>query len=202
MHALTRHVLGLLAASAMSPAFAQRPCEWRDAAWPEDRAAIETAIGQARDFAKAFTPENADIATARGLLARATSPHALGDIGGQWRVRSIQVHSDFAYAYPYFNARIHRDGCGWAFAKTTGSQRRSGVLRPIKGDQRALAFLGGAYVNDDPVLAYSRIADRSARSGNESDTVGRLVRIGPRELLLILDVDPRRSGFELYQLKR
>lgn len=202
MRPMIRLVPALIAAFTLAPALAQDRCHWRAVAWQDDRAAIETGLESARAFAGEFSPVNADIRIARGLLDRARSPQKLGDIAGAWQVRSIQVHDDFAYAYPYFKARIGRDRCGWTFAKTSGSQRRSGVLRSIAGEQHALAFLGGAYVNDDPVLAYSRIANRNVSAGADSDTSGRLVRIGLRELLMILDVDPSRGAFELYHLRR
>lgn len=202
MHPPTRITLSLLAALVIAPASAQTRCDWREAAWPEDRAAITTGLDTARDLATRFTPANAGSHAARGLLDRAMAPRALGDIAGQWQVRSIQLHDDFAYEYPYFKARIGRERCGWTVAKTTGSQRRNGVLLGTAGEQHALAFLGGSTVNDDPVRAYSRIADPNAQVAAESDSTGRLVRFGRRELLLILDVEQGRGGFELYHLKR
>lgn len=194
----------LVLALATTPAAARPGCDWRTVAWPGDIRAIETGLEAARDSARAFTPANAGSRTARALLERAMQPQRLGDITGTWQVRSIQVNPDhdFAYAYPFFRARIGRDACGFTFAKTTGSQRRTGVLRAIAGESRALAFLGGSTVNDDAARAYSRMADPRATAQAPSDTQGRLVRIGARELLMVMDVAPASGRFELYHLKR
>lgn len=198
------HRLGfaLTLSVAAWPALARDRCDWRAVAWPGDQRAVETGLDLARDVSDGIASSNPDIRAIRALLDRARAPQRLGDISGAWQVRSLQVSTghDFAYAYPFFKARIARDRCGWTFAKTTGSQRRTGVLRAIDGAPRALAFLGGATVNNDPIRAYSRIANPRASTQAESDTQGRLVRIGPRELLLVLDVRPDR--FELYHLKR
>lgn len=198
------HRLGfaLTLSLAAWPALARDRCDWRAVAWPGDQRAVETGLDLARDVSDGIASSNPDIRAIRALLDRARSPQRLGDISGAWQVRSLQVSTghDFAYAYPFFKARIARDRCGWTFAKTTGSQRRTGVLRAIDGAPRALAFLGGATVNNDPIRAYSRIANPRATTQAESDTQGRLVRIGPRELLMVLDVRPDR--FELYHLKR
>ena len=167
------HRLGfaLTLSLAAWPALARDRCDWRAVAWPGDQRAVETGLDLARDVSDGIASSNPDIRAIRALLDRARTPQRLGDISGAWQVRSLQVSTghDFAYAYPFFKARIARDRCGWTFAKTTGSQRRTGVLRAIDGAPRALAFLGGATVNNDPIRAYSRIAIRyDERSGTLS----------------------------------
>lgn len=134
------------------------------------------------------------------LLQRAERPQPLGEIAGAWQVRSVQLHSSdapsgfgFVHAYPYFRASIERTAeCGYHFAKTSGSQRRSGGLYAMSDMPDALAFLGMQTVNEDPALAY--------RGDSEHASAGRLIRIGTDELLMILDATPER--FELYQLRR
>ncbi|MDP1587806.1 MAG: DUF4893 domain-containing protein [Prosthecobacter sp.] len=76
---------------------------------------------------------------------------------GNWKVRSIQSRrfEEGAFLYPWFKAEIKEtNGRALFFAKTTGSQRRSGLLLPtMKG---GWVFLGGVAMNDDPQTSYSR----------------------------------------------
>jgi uncharacterized protein DUF4893 len=188
----------LLAANATA---AER-CNWKSIALPRHQAMVEVEVTPllARIPTQSDDPEfisGADLA--RTLLERARKPQPLGSIEGDWRVRSIQVHADFAYAYPAFKARVDKAACGYRFAKTSGSQRRSGFLWPIAGDARQLAFLGASTVNDDPPLDYDP-RRQSADGFDYTNSAGRLLRTGANELLLILDADSRR--FELYQLTR
>lgn len=186
------------AALALGTASAGRASGWRDHTQGDDRLRIERALDQAAGIRPDDDPYPRDFATARALLKRAERPQSLGDITGRWRVRSIQVNPHGTFAYPFFAASIARERGELRFAKTTGSQRRSGVLLPA-GDGRSLVFLGGTTVNDEAPVAYSRIAHpRSAP--RDSDSVGRLVRIGARELLMVLDASPDR--YELYHLVR
>ncbi|GAB2515602.1 DUF4893 domain-containing protein [Lysobacter humi (ex Lee et al. 2017)] len=200
MHrASARFALFVLAAVlAMGPAAAGGGGTWRRQVHADDIPRIERALA----LAERVRPEQGaypeDFARARELLRRAARPQPLGDVVGRWRVRSLQVNAHGTFAYPFFAASIARDGARLRFAKTSGSQRRSGLLLP-SGDGRSLAFIGGATVNDEPPVAYSRIDDPGA-APRESDSVGRLVRIGPRELLLVLDPAPDR--YELYHLAR
>lgn len=185
---------------------ASRACDWEAAATPEHRDSVRTALQPmvllVDGMSGASGADAASRQAALDLLRRAERPLPLGSIVGNWKVRSIQVHGadarpgfDFAYAYPYFKAAIQRTGgCGYRFAKTTGSQRRTGILYPMAESRNELAFLGAATVNDDPAREYD------PRGDAEHASVGRLLRTGKNELLLILDAEPTR--FELYQLRR
>lgn len=194
--------LFLLLASSIATGAGAR--DWRTLAWPQDVDRIERAVTIARSSLP--TEPNGDEAAtlAIALLARARQPMPLGTIEGRWLVRSIQMQGATGYAYPFFNAKIARQGREHRFIKTTGSQRRNGVLLGIDLDKRALAFIGESTVNDDPIRGYGRLAgSRSPDPSNgdgSGDSVGRLIRIGPSELLMILDADTR--GYELYHLKR
>ncbi|WP_242786253.1 hypothetical protein [Xanthomonas translucens] len=128
-------------------------------------------------------------ALARMLLQRAQSPQLPGKLEGRWKVRSIQVGQHFAYASPYFKARIARDPCGYRLSKT------GGTLSPLAKDRREFAFLGTSTVNDNPQEHY---APGNVSDGTNGNSVGRLVALGPDELLLILDSNDK--SFELYQL--
>lgn len=177
-------------------------CNWKSIALPRHQAMVESKVTPllARVPTQSDDPEFISGAgLARTLLERAGKPQTLGRIEGSWRVRSIQVHEGFAYAYPAFKARIDKTACGYRFAKISGSQRRTGFLWPIAGDTRQLAFLGANTVNDEPPLDYDP-RRQSADGFEHINSAGRLLRTGANELLLILDADDRR--FELYQLTR
>ncbi len=193
-------VAGLWALLAPLSALAAPGCDWNSTASAADRAAVTVS---AHSLQQAIAPHYDDAdqedgaALARTLLQRAQSPQALGKLEGRWKVRSVQVDRGFAYAYPYFKAEITRAPCGYRLSKTSGSQRRSGTLFPLAADSRELAFLGASTVNDEPADAY---APGNASDGTHGNSVGRLVALGPNELLLILDGSA--DGFELYQLIR
>lgn len=206
--------LMLVAAWLLLPAIASAAaCEsWASIVLPADRPALTTPVQQVLDqlparplsaSAEYLADETAALDEARFLLQRALHPLPLGDIQGAWRVRSIQVGRTDAYAYPYFAGRIDRSACGFRFSKTRGSQRRHGLLLPMADDDRALAFLGAATVNDDPTRPYgpdNRLLSEPAGPDGPVNSVGRLLRVGPHTLLILLDAND--NGFELYRLER
>lgn len=203
MHRLSHILLSILLAAAPVSAFAYanvqtHQCNWQSEARQEHRTTVRIPLADVSAFLDEVQGDGVDkasIATARGLLRRARSPLPLGAIEGRWKVRSIQVDRGFAYAYPFFNARISRlSDCDYRFAKISGSQRRAGTLYPLDDDKRQLAFLGASTVNNDPVRAYD------VDSASEYNSAGRLLRIGRNELLMVLDAGD--DGFELYHLKR
>ena len=185
-------------APAVPAAAAPTSTDWRDQLWPAHRDAVlaRPRIVLADDAAQDHLAVASD---ARALLVRADHPQPLGEIGGAWRARSLQFGTYGAFGYPWFAAEITTTGGIQRFTKTTGSQRRSGRLVP--GDTPdTRVFIGGAAVNNDPIPPYSLDANASAEEPVASDSVGRLVRIGPSDLLMVLDVDGSR--FELYHLQR
>lgn len=174
------------------------PCDWTALALPRHRAMAETTPQALLD---ALAEAGGDIAPLRDLLQHPAL--ALGDIEGAWRVRSLQFDGETVYAYPYFQARVSADACGHAFAKTTGSQRRSGQLYPVAGDDTRLAFLGASTVNDDPPRAYEPARSPQSQRFGEENSAGVLYRIGAGELVMLLDADPDAGGrFEVYHLRR
>lgn len=178
-------------------------CDWEALARSEDRGRVAMKFDDAHRRLGSLRGDGLDQASkdaALELLKRAEAPAALGSITGRWKIRSLQFADhpgtyDFGYAYPFFQARIDDPaGCGLRFAKTSGSQRRSGNLYPIGHQPRTLAFLGTKTVNDEGPGKYD------LRTANPANTAGRLVRLDADELLMMLDYDGR--GFELYHFKR
>lgn len=183
-----------------------QPCDWKELARSEDRGRVAMKFDDAYRRIGSLRGEGLDQASkdaALELLRRAEAPAAPGSITGRWKIRSLQFTDhpgtyDFGYAYPFFQARIDKAdsqrGCGLTFAKTSGSQRRSGNLYPMGHDPQTLAFLGAKTVNDEGPGQYD------PRTANPANTAGRLVRLDEDELLMMLDYDGR--GFELYHFKR
>ncbi len=187
------------------------PCDWQARLQDEDRPALqvtpEFALQRIEDDYD-DADQSAGAGLARELLQRARTPLPVGDIGGRWKIRSIQVSTrssgmSFAYAYPNFAATIERNDCGFDFAKTTGSQRHGGQLYALDGDERRLLLLGTAVVNRQPLRAYGpdNLSSSAGSDGEHAqNSVGHLWRIGPQMLVLLVDADER--GFNLYQLTR
>lgn len=150
-----------------------------------------------RDLADHVPRDTADARMMRTLLRRPSLP--LGNIDGPWRVRSLQSAHGDVFGYPFFAGEIRPHPCGHAFAKTAGSQRRSGILhRDAKPDR--LAFLGTQTVNDEPPRAYDPAWPEEAQWPGHANSAGFLVRIGPDELLMVLEAHTER--LEVYHLQR
>lgn len=126
------------------------------------------------------------------LLKRGRPGVAAEELPGEWKVRSIQAGNLGIFSYPFFNAKIREVAGMLVFEKTSGSQRRSGLLLPLGNH---FALVGGKTVNDEPQRPYSNLGGE-----RESDTIGTLVKIGPGELLILLDISD--SNFEIYHLKK
>lgn len=176
-------------------------CDWDALARHVDYVAIEAVSDELEAIINSIskTPDtDEDAQLARTLLRRAWNPWPLGNITGQWRIRSIQSDGFGVFTYPAFRARIDAPGrCGQFFQKMTGSQLRAGYLYPIAG-REAMAFLGRTMNEYDPQKVY--VSDQD----NPGNTAGQLIRIGANELLMVMDVRLSDGGederFELYYL--
>lgn len=132
------------------------------------------------------------------LLAEPHRPLSEAALAGAWKVRSLQGSRYGIFPYPWFKARVEaRDGRLF-FEKLTGSQRRSGWLLAPPDGQGDWYFAGGASVNEDPQVAYSKAGGGSGP--RDSDSVGAVWGIADGRVLMLLDVGD--DGYEIYQLKR
>jgi hypothetical protein len=176
-------------------------CDWRERALPADADLIDSrGLGlEERLLPIDDQPEGAELLA---LLERPPLP--LGDLQGRWRVRSLQFSrmsgdAGQVFAYPFFNALIDRNPCGYHLAKTSGSQRRSGQLYPLQGEPM-LAFLGAATINAQTPADYDPQRPAESQAPGDGNSAGVLRRIGDDELLLVLDATG--DDFEVYHLKR
>lgn len=198
MHTLIRPLLAL-GIAAFSVA-AQAADARLDRLWPDHGARLQNA--QHRVEAINANPEipasDADAkAVVEELLAEPHRPLDADTLTGDWKIRSLQGGRYGIYAYPWFKARIAQREGGLFFEKTSGSQRRSGWLLPPTDGASDWYFIGGATVNEDPQVAYSK--DDGARP-RDSDSVGTAWGISDQRVLMLLDVG--EDGYEIYQLKR
>ncbi len=176
---------------------------WERWLWPHQEAAIRDARAIVEEWqTQAQSNFNSEgVAAVRALMNAKALPIDPEGFVGEWKVRSIQADTTDVYVYRYFDAKIERAGAHLRLSKTTGSQRRQGILYSSRGGNDGLIFLGGATVNDDPPVGYSRADDRPATEPAQSDTVGVLYQIAPDHLWIILDAT-WGVGFEIYELKR
>lgn len=198
MNALLR---GLFALSFAAVVTATAAADARlDQIWPEHQARLRDA--QRRVEAINANPEipraDADArAVVEELLAEPHRPLSTAELSGDWKVRSLQGARYGIFPYPWFRARIEqRDGRVF-FEKFTGSQRRSGWLLPPPDGSGDWYFVGGASVNEDPQIPYSKVSGDSAR---DSDSVGLAWGIADGRVLMLLDVSD--DSYEVYQLRR
>lgn len=198
MNTLLRSLLALPFAAMAVTAGAADPR--LDQIWPEHQARLHDALRrvEAINANPEIPATDADAkAVVEELLAEPHRTLDAASLTGNWKVRSLQGGRYGIYSYPWFKARIEqRDGRIW-FEKTSGSQRRSGWLLAPPDDKGDWYFVGGATVNDDPQIPYSKAGGDSAR---DSDSVGALWGISDDRVLMLLDVG--EEGYEIYQLKR
>jgi hypothetical protein len=181
-------------ATGASPSLNEETPEWRRRIKPQHVESVESAETLAVAFNSARlaagprgvgeVDDTKHLSTAIACLKPQDRPFKEKDLLGNWRCRSIQADDRSVIVYPFFNCRFIRKDGKLFFAKTTGSQRRSGYLYPSGGDH--MVFLGSLTMNDD------------VNSGEYTDTVGVLVRKGSDRFLLILDAT--QKGYELFEI--
>lgn len=125
----------------------------------------------------------------RRLLMAKSMRVSNGELLSYRRVRSIQVHSLGIFSYPYFSCVFRRTDGKMFFAKTSGSQRKSGYI--YDNTPTSKVFMGGWSVNDDPRTTY----------GSENSEAGMLYKIGVNKIIMLFVSKDGRS-FELYELKK
>ena len=185
---------------------AYRPLDpWQRLLWPQHESRVMDARAIANEWRQTATAGADFEAEGRALLAELLDapvrPIRRQDLPGQWRVRSLQASSLGVFLYPWFKATIEPVGATLRLRKTSGSQRRLGLLYPSSAWPDALVFLGGSSVNDDLQPHYSRGPDGMAEAPWDSDSAGLLYQLAPDRLLMILDAD-WEGQFELYELRR
>lgn len=183
---------------------------WKELAHPEHAeliasgvANLTSALPNEEDAKKNSAISAEGLRLSREALTAAARPLPPADeLTGKWRVRTV-VGSDLGvFLYPFFDARISKGEHPGEllFEKTTGSQRRAGVLFPTE-TPNALVFLGGKATDYEGSLVYSRFADPKAPAPAPSDTAGVFFLTDKNRALMVLDVSPA-GAWEIYELRR
>lgn len=179
---------------------------WSEIIWPQHMQSVVEYIPAIQDIHAVGEAKDPDSLKARkmveDLLAAKPVPINPAKLVGDWRVRSVQGSGQIIYAYPFFKCRFSLKDGRLFFEKTTGSQRRSGVLLPDSTER--MIFLGGSSVNEDPQRGYSQVVNPTSMEGGnppESDSAGVLLQLGPKRCVMFLDAR-FGSGYEVYELIR
>jgi len=109
------------------------------------------------------------------------------------KVRSTQISSLGVFDYPYFNCRFKNTGSGVFFEKTSGSQRKSGIV--FQDDNHSLIFLGASTVNQEAQREYSRF---KRGKDTQHDSAGVIIKRGKTYLMII---PGKKDSFEVYEFK-
>jgi hypothetical protein len=134
---------------------------WREAANLASQNLIDRQAAMTQESLQmlATAKSKADAQAATRILSAAAQPISLDKLAGQYRCRSFQPTPEDVYAYPYFPCRVVKDGVGWRFEKTSGSQGTIGRLYP-DGSKR-LIYLGAYYATSfEKAFEYGTDAER------------------------------------------
>ncbi len=116
------------------------------------------------------------------------------DLMGLRKVRSIQIGQLGVFKYPYFACKFKQKEEGLFFEKTTGSQRKSGLV--FVDEDTVMVFLGGWSVNNDPQKPYSGLVGSKV---TKYDSVGVFVKRGGR-VLAVFPEGPK--SYEVYEFSK
>ncbi|WP_164730609.1 DUF4893 domain-containing protein [Pelagibacterium montanilacus] len=201
--------LAAVLAMVCAPAFAQD-----QEADPPYHLALETAVGageldRLEGWQEALPDAVADLGEApeQHIAEAAAQVLALvnmetrplgdpGDIVGDWSARTLLVDGLGAYSYPYFPARIYREGRALVFDKNSGSQRHRGLMADT-GQDRYL-FAGALYYRDEEPRLHS--AHMAGSPDPERDALAWVYRLAPDHYLMAFA--PRGGQHRLYELRR
>jgi len=157
----------------------------RDAAW---RLALEQARRQ---------PGSGDLAPLGALIDPGAARQDVAPPPGDYRCRTVKLGSQGGEAglgsvvYGWFDCRIEATPRGLKFAKTTGSQRPSGLLFP-ENDRHMIMLGSMALAAEPPANSYGQRPDR--------DLVAVLERIGDRRWRLVIPWPQAESNLDLLEL--
>lgn len=198
---ITKTILTALALSLGTSAQA-------DLLWPEDIPGILSAESDLRAMALTHADSNMapQVDELVGLLDLPRQP--VGDLlalEGGCRVRSLQAYSGGVFVYPFFPCtfEVEYELEVLRFEKTSGSQRRFGIIREDVPDDAPI-FAGGSYYSNEARRTYSYFMDppegqTEAPRDVERDSTGFLYRVADDHLLLIFAARNGRS--ELYDIQ-
>ena len=155
--------------------------------------AAATFLKQAKAPADVSAKEKTELKRLKQLVAGPQGKLTPKNLLKLRNVRSIQISGLGVFKYPYFKCRFKRTDRGLFFEKTTGSQRKSGLV--FQNDDHRLILLGASTVNNEPQRQYSGFT----RSNNrEHDAAGLIIKRGTTYLAIF---PGRNNTFEIYEFK-
>jgi hypothetical protein len=170
--------------------------EWKVIANPSDLSIENAAVAflkNAEAAPKLQAKEKAELQRLKNLVSGERLKLIPSDLLKLKKVRSIQIGKYGVFTYPYFNCWFKKTDRGIFFEKTTGSQRKSGLV--FQNDDRSLVFLGTSTVNNDPQRQYSGFTRAKDKS---HDSVGLIIKCGKSYLAIFPN---KNNAWEVYEFK-
>jgi len=160
--------------------------DWRQVVLPEHRPHLESTealVQRFRDYPVSHYEDITEAEVKRLLDVSAFKPIDPKTLIGKWRCRIVMFVQTSAYAYPFFDCVIARQGERLVLIKTTGSQQRRGLL--YADDGQRLVYLGRGYYRHtkDKRTAYGVAETDRAEGSNE---IGLMVGLGRDHRALFL----------------
>ncbi len=135
----------------------------------------------------------ADLKTVRAAIAGEPQPAPSDEIAGDWRCRTIKLGGNLPLVvYSFFKCRIEAGPEGVRFTKLTGSQRTSGRLVALPGDE--WGYVGADHYADEQPKDYGAMRERNS--------VGKLIRTGEDRMWLGMPEPHFESVFDVLELVR
>ena len=170
--------------------------EWKVIAQPDHLSignGVRAFIDQATTAAQNGTEEKAILKSLKDLVAGKPATINPKDLLKLKKVRSTQISQLGVFRYSYFNCRFKSTESGIFFEKTSGSQRKSGLV--FENTEDSLIFLGASTVNEETQRKYSGL---TGSQNKEHDSVGVIIKRGKTYLMII---PGKKNSFEIYEFK-
>lgn len=177
--------------------------EWVILAHPDDVKKIRNIwkeFALLKDLKVESEKEKKELKRVMDFMAKPAENITLNDLKKLHRVRSIQVNRLGVFKYPYFHCRFTRKKGNMFFEKTSGSQRKSGIV--LNDEPTQLVFLGAHTVNDNPQKEYSRLMTVPP-SDRSHDIVGVFVKRAGKVFAIFSweSLATKRGLIEFYEFK-
>lgn len=166
------------------------------------RTLTPTDLGRLAQFQKARVDsikeareqgESADAKVLDDILAGDEQSLRGVDIRGDYRCRVAKLGGlGHLVIYDWFRCKIGEDDIGYRLEKVTGSQRVSGHF--VDDSETSLIFYGADHYSDEKPMAYNADPERN--------TIGRLVKVGPKRLRLEFPLPFLESTFDILELEK
>lgn len=148
-------------------------------------------IGHLMDYIETVKKscDAADLALANKLFESEPLPIKASELLTYKKVRSIQFNEFGSVSYDFFNCRFYRENDELYFDKTSGSQRKWGLIGRI--DDNNLAFTGCWYIGGDKKTYFH---------DEEHLQEGVIKKVAANKIIMVFRKD--NYGYEIYELAK